>query len=122
MFTTIDKSNYLRGLLILAKMNNKLAEAEKIIIEDVAKRLGFSKDFYKEVLDNLLENQYISDQPVKFSEKKIAKLFIEEGINLFYSENDSSSDELLWLEKVTQVNNVENEFLVTILEKKKIIQ
>ena len=53
MFTLIDKSNYLKGLLILAKKDNQLRDSEKNIIRSVAQRLGFSKDFYEETLQNL---------------------------------------------------------------------
>ncbi len=71
----IDKSNYLKGLLITARKDKKLAESEKKIIREIAERLGFSSDFYEETLRNLLANKYLIEDPVKFSDIKIAESF-----------------------------------------------
>ena len=46
----IDRSNYLKGLLITAKKNQQLTEKEKEIIRKFSNRLGFSQDFFEEVL------------------------------------------------------------------------
>ncbi|MBK7866459.1 MAG: hypothetical protein IPJ75_05425 [Ignavibacteriales bacterium] len=50
MLTTIDKSNYLKGLLIVARLDERLIDRERDQIRNVATRLGFSKDFYEETL------------------------------------------------------------------------
>ena len=55
----IDKSNYLKGLLITARKDKILAESEKKIIRKIGERLGFSSDFYEETLNNLLRNKYL---------------------------------------------------------------
>ena len=67
-----DKSSYLKGLLIIAKKDNVLAESEESIIRQLAKRLGFPASFYEETLQSLLSNDYLSEDPLKFSEEKIS--------------------------------------------------
>lgn len=50
----LDKSNYLKGLLIVAKKDKQLAEQEKKIIRHCAEKLGFARDFYENTLKDLL--------------------------------------------------------------------
>ena len=65
-----DKSSYLKGLLILAKRDKVLAESEQEIIKNIASRLGFSSDFYEYTLQNLIENEFLTEEPVQFSDQK----------------------------------------------------
>lgn len=111
MLSTIDKSNYLKGLFVLAKRNQKLHEGEKTVIRGAAKRLGFSEDFYEEILRSLLENKYISELPIKFSDKETAKQFIQEGIVLAFSDNELSNDELDWLYQTAIINELPTMFV-----------
>ncbi len=111
MFTIIDKSNYLKGLLILARKDNKLFDSEKEIIRDIAKKLDFNKDFYEEILRNLLANQYIKDDPMKFSDRKIAESFLADGFKLACADNNFDESELFWLKDIALVNEIsETEF------------
>lgn len=109
MFSIIDKSNYLKGLLILARKDNKLYDSEKEIIRDIAKKLDFNKDFYEEILRNLLANQYIKDEPMKFSDRSVAESFLKDGFKLACSDNDFDEKELRWLKDIAMVNNISDE-------------
>jgi hypothetical protein len=102
----IDKSNYLKGLLITARKDKKLAESEKKIIREIAERLGFSSDFYEETLRNLLANKYLIEDPVKFSDIKIAESFITDGLKLAFSDNKTPSMEIDWLRKIAIDNGI----------------
>ena len=42
-----DKSSYLKGLLIIAKRDKQLSDSEEEILKNIAKKLGFSTDFYE---------------------------------------------------------------------------
>ena len=116
MLTVIDKSNYLKGLLILARKDERLVENEKKIIREAAKRLGFSKDFYEETLRNLMNNKYLVDSPIKFSSTEVAKLFISEGIELAAIDNDLCSQEVDWLKSVAFENDISNTWFKETLE------
>lgn len=102
----IDKSNYLKGLLITARKDKKLVDSEKKIIRGIAEKLGFASDFYEETLKNLLENKYINEEPIKFSDKKIAESFLLDGLKLAYSDDFVESSEIEWLRKIAKDNDV----------------
>lgn len=101
-----DKSNYLKGLLIIAKKDNVLAKAEESIIRQLAKRLGFSVSFYEGVLQSLLTNDYLSEDPLKFSDEKLSHSFLLDGLMLAYSDNVLDEREIDWLRQTAEVNNI----------------
>jgi hypothetical protein len=101
-----DKSNYLKGLLIVAKKDKQLADSERKIIRKIAERLGFAPDFYEETLKNLLFNEYILETPIKFAERKIAESFIEDGLRLAFSDEKGTDSEIDWLRATALANNL----------------
>ena len=106
----IDRSNYLKGLLITARKDNRLSETEKSIIKKLASRLGFSSDFFEETISNLLYNKYISEEPIKFSDKTIAKSFIEDALKLALADNLITENEIFWLKQTTKENGISEEW------------
>ena len=109
-FSVLDKSNYLKGLLVIAKKDNKLTEPEKKIIRDIAIKLGFASDFYEETLKNLLANKYIPEEPFSFSQSKIAESFICDGLKLAFSDGIVPDIEIKWLKQVAGKNNLNDEW------------
>jgi tellurite resistance protein len=118
----LDRSNYLKGLLITARKDNQLAESEIIIIKKLATRLGFSSDFFEETISHLLENKYITEEPIKFSNQDIAQSFIEDGLKLALSDGAINDDEINWLKETAKENSISQDWLnkkLTELENKK---
>ena len=111
-----DKSNYLKGLLIIAKKDNVLAEAEESIIRQFAKRLGFSTSFYEEILKSLMSNDYLSEDPLKFSDEKLSHSFIIDGLMLAYSDSILDEREIDWLRQTALVNNINLKWFVDRVE------
>ena len=107
----IDRSNYLKGMLITARQDNQLNETEISIIKKFAKRLGFSSDFYEETISHLLENKYITEEPIKFSSQHIAKSFIEDGLKLALSDDKIGNAEINWIKITANANGVEEELV-----------
>ena len=107
----IDRSNYLKGLLITARKDNQLSETEISIIKKFSSRLGFSPDFFEETISHLLENKYITEEPIKFSSSDIAKSFIEDGLKLALSDDNIGKDETNWLLATAQVNGLDKEWV-----------
>lgn len=103
----IDRSSYLKGLLITARKDNQLNEEEISIIKKLSKSLGFSSDFFEETISHLLDNKYITDEPIKFSDEKIAKSFIEDGLRLALSDKVVTESEINWLKQTAEINNIE---------------
>jgi len=108
--SVLDKSNYLKGLLVIAKKDNKLTEPEKKIIRNIAIQLGFATDFYEDTLKSLIVNKYILDDPIKFSKKKIAESFICDGLRLAYSDGPAPDSEMNWLKKIAGANEIEDKW------------
>ena len=108
--TLIDKSSYLKGLLIVAKKDKQLTEPEKKIIRDIAVKLGFATDFYEDTLRSLLANKYILENPVKFSQRKIAESFICDGLKLAFSDGIIPDKEIKWLRLVAEKNGLNEEW------------
>ncbi|MCW8812296.1 MAG: TerB family tellurite resistance protein [Chlorobium sp.] len=102
----LDRSNYLKGLLITARRDNQLAESEITIIKKLAARLGFSSDFFEETISHLLENKYITEEPIKFSNQEIAKSFLEDGLKLALSDEITTEKEMSWLRDTANENGI----------------
>jgi len=119
LFTVLDKSNYLKGLLIVAKMNNKIDDGEKDIISNASTRFGFSQDFTNETMQNILANDFVPNTPIQFSKPDVAKEFIGECLKLVISKDDPAPRELLWLSEVAEINHLDNEWF---LKEKRAVQ
>ncbi|MFO7447285.1 MAG: hypothetical protein R6W90_13025 [Ignavibacteriaceae bacterium] len=112
----LDKSNYLKGLLIVARKDKQLFESEKLIIKSISERLGFASDFYEETIRGLLSNKYIDEEPIKFSNTEIAKLFVSDGLKLAFSDDHVAGPEITWLKAVALVNDIEAEWVADMLK------
>lgn len=115
-FPLLDKSNYLRGLLIIARKDNQLAESEKNILKSIAEKLGFASDFYEETIKNLLINKHIKDEPIEFSNEKIAASFISDGLKLAFSDKKIHGTEMDWLKATAAQNSLEEDWFNKELE------
>jgi tellurite resistance protein len=107
----LDRSNYLKGLLITARKDEHLTDSEKNMIRKLSERLGFSSDFFEETINSLLENKYIKDDPIVFSEQNIAKSFIEDGLRLSLIDETVSSVELDWLKQTASANSIDEKWV-----------
>jgi uncharacterized tellurite resistance protein B-like protein len=110
----LDRSSYLKGLLITARKDNQLNETEISIIKKLAKRLGFSSDFFEDTITNLLENKYITEEPIKFSQPDIAKSFIEDALKLALADNRVTDNEINWLKETAKANGIDEDLFNTI--------
>jgi len=107
----LDRSNYLKGLFITAKLDRQLSENEKEILKKFSDKLGFAKDFYDETVRGLLSNKYLAEDTIIFSDKNIAKSFISDAVKLMFSDGSDTQKELEWLRKIASANMIENNFI-----------
>jgi len=105
--TVPDKSNYLRGLLILIGKDKNIAIKEKELFLRLSKTLGFSEKFCNDAVDELFVNKYLIEDPPKFSDIEIAKAFIKDGIQLAFADGSLHLYEMNWLKFVGDKNNVD---------------
>lgn len=108
--TCLDRSNYLRGLLLLVRQNNEVKDEEFCMIMKIGERLGFAHDFCNGALKDILDNEHIVDEPPKFSSKGVAEEFVKEGIKLAIVDNDLDLKELEWIDSVVRENELEEEW------------
>jgi len=103
----IDKSSYLRGLLILARKDNHISKIQKTIILKAGKWLGFSSEFCEENLNTLLYNKCLCEDPIKFNTHAVAKSFIADGLKLTCSGKSIIDAELNWLRQAAEINSID---------------
>lgn len=101
-----DRSNYLKGLFITAKLDKQLNQTEKDILKKISDKLGFAKDFFEETIRGLLANKYLSEEPIKFSDKKIAESFINDAIRLACADGQVTDSETSWLKETAEINGI----------------
>jgi len=107
----IDRSNYLKGLFITAKLDRQLTQPEKDILKNFSDKLGFAQDFYEETVNSLLSNKYLLEEPIIFSDPKIAKSFVIDAIKLACCNDLITVDEIDWLKKTASLNGIESIFI-----------
>jgi hypothetical protein len=107
----IDRSNYLKGLFITAKLDKELTEKEKDILKKISDRLGFASDFYQETIRSLLTNKYIIEEPIVFSDQEIARSFIKDAVKLASVNGLVTDAEIDWLKKTADINKINNSFV-----------
>ena len=107
----LDRSNYYKGLLVLAGKDRIIDPRERELMLQFGGVLDFDKRFCEAAIDDLLDNAYITDEPVIFSNRETAECFLRDGIRLALVDEQLHPQELLWLKGVAQANGLKNEWL-----------
>ena len=102
-----DRGKYLRGLLIMVKMDEVITEMDRIIIINTAKHLGYAPDFYKSILNTFMRNEYIDNEPIMFDSTNLAKHFLIDAINLAGANKNLSNEKINWLKSTASMNLVD---------------
>ena len=107
----IDRSNYLKGLFITAKLDKELTDKEKDILKKISDRLGFASDFFHETVRSLLTNKYIIEEPIIFSHQEIARSFIKDAVKLATVNGLVTEAEIDWLKNTADLNKITSNFV-----------
>ena len=67
----MDRSLYFKGLLLLIRKDQVVEEEEKALMMRIGRLFNFEEKFCKEVIDEILTNQHVVDEPPLFSESAI---------------------------------------------------
>ncbi|MGB5896122.1 MAG: hypothetical protein WBG58_18250 [Ignavibacteriaceae bacterium] len=89
-----DRGKYLRGLLIMVKMDEFISEMDRKIIIHTGKHLGYSADFYEGILNTLMRNEYIGSEPIMFDSTNLAKHCLIDAINLAGANKNLSTEKI----------------------------
>jgi len=106
-YEILDKSNYLKGLLLLSRKDNMVVKEEKELLVSIGKKLGFEKRFCENAVKEIMENEFIIDVPPKFTRKDIAEQFLEDGIKVALADKCLHLFELQWLAQTAKINEVD---------------
>jgi hypothetical protein len=112
----MDASNYFKGLLLLIRKDGKTSKAEINLVKHVGKSLGFEKEFCSNAISDILENQYIVDEPPRFSSKELAAKFIKDGLLIAFVDRDFDRQEELWLQRTAEQNGIDFKSIAHIVE------
>lgn len=107
----LDKSNYLRGLLLLASKDRKVSEREKEFLLETGKTIGFDSKFIEGAIREIFINEFIPPEPPRFSKTEFAESFIKDAIQLANIDNNFSDEEFDWIKSVAKTNELPEEFL-----------
>ena len=107
----LDRSNYVKGLLLLIGKDNKITDSERDFLQKIGSALSFDKKFIESAINELFDNEYLGNEPPVFSRKQYAEAFLRDAIQLALIDNDLSSEEFGWLQSITVANDLANEWL-----------
>ncbi len=113
----IDKSNYLRAMLLLSGKDKKISSSERNFINVLGEKLGFEKSFTRQAVSSLFDNEYIKHEPPVFSNSQIAKSFILDGIKLIVTDPKLNQQEIDWLVKVAKANGLDESIIYDEIKK-----
>ena len=106
----LDRSNYVKGLLLLIGKDKKITDKERDFLHNIGKTLDFNDKFIERAIDELFENEYLGNEPPVFSQKQYAEAFLRDAIKLAFVDNFSSK-EFNWLLSIAEANDLSSEWL-----------
>jgi hypothetical protein len=109
--SVLDKSNYFKAILILARKDRKISKAEREMMLKIGTMLGFEREFCKNAIDEILINKYITPDPPKFSNPKIAESLIIDGLKLALTDRELVKDEIDYLKSIAKKNGLDSHWL-----------
>jgi hypothetical protein len=107
----LDRSNYVKGLLLLMGKDKKITDDERDFLHNVAETLSFDKKFIDGAINELFENDFLGDEPPLFSQKQYAEAFLRDAIQLALIDNDLSNAEFDWLQSIAVSNDLSDAWL-----------
>jgi tellurite resistance protein len=107
----LDRSNYYRGLLILARRDGKVSRAEREMMIRIGLALDFDRRFCTGAIAGILENTHITDEPPTFDTPGVAERFLRDGAALAFADRDLHPREEEWLRRAAAANGVDPSWL-----------
>ncbi len=105
--STIDASNYLKGLMLLIRKDHKITGTEIVLLKRIGKSLGFEPEFCEKTINEILYNRFIEDNPPVFEKKELAIKFIKDGLAVIFSDNIMHQVEENWLIATAEKNDID---------------
>lgn len=117
----IDKSNYLRGLLVLIAHDNVVQDHEINTFMKEGSEMGYEKDYLRSSINTLLKNKHIKNDPPRFHNPGFAVKLIESGIEIINKDRLPHPMKVNFLHQVAACNGIQdiwdNKYSARILQK-----
>jgi len=107
----IERGNYYRGLLVLIRRDHVISLRERELLIRLGKGLDFDVRFCENAINDLPKNPHIKAKAMKFSDRKIAELFLHDAISLAFADGNLHPKEWAWLRAVAAANGLNEEWL-----------
>ena len=101
-----DRSNYFNGTLLLMGREVLAEESEKNSVRRLGKILDFEPQFCEYVISHFLDDTFTIQEPVKFSNPEIAKIFIRDGIKICFANQAVKVSKVEMLYKIAVGNHL----------------
>lgn len=104
--TMLEKSECFRGFLLLIAQDRKVSIEEKDLLRRIGKALDFEGRFCEEAMNDLLDNEFISRDPPRFSRREYAEAFLLDCIRIAGSDKEIHPKERMWLLRIAEANGL----------------
>ncbi len=110
MLTLLDRSNYLRGLFVLSRLDQTVSDYEKKALVKIGSLLGFQAQFCANAAEELAANNNISERPPVFSNQETGLAFTEDALKLALSDRRFHIREYRWISDIAMVNKIKKSY------------
>ncbi len=109
--TLQDRSLYFKGLLLLTRKDNVIADEEKALLLRLGELLQFNREFCENTIRDLLNNSHLDEEPPLFSNKEFAEMFLLDGIKMAFADNNLHKKEYGWMQEIAERNSIPADWL-----------
>lgn len=109
--TLQDRSLYFKGLLLLTRKDNFIADEEKALLLRLGELLDFNRAFCENTIRDVLDNPFIDEAPPLFSSKECAEMFLLDGIKMAFADHNLHKKEYEWMQEIAIQNTISEEWL-----------
>ena len=82
----------------------------------IGRLFSFERRFCQEVIDEILTNRHVVDEPPLFSEPAIARCFLQDGLKLALVDGQIHDKEWQWLKAVAASNHLDQSWCEALLQ------
>jgi len=109
--TIQDRSLYFKGLLLLTRKDNIIADEEKALLLRLGELLQFNREFCENTIRDILKNSHMNEEPPLFSNREFAEMFLLDGIKMAFADNNLHKKEFRWMQEIAEKNSISADWL-----------